>query len=152
MDTYVKRGRKLIHIGEGRVFRKGDLMLREDDTSQTGITAVANQDGSDFSSSSDAVNKIKQTIQKPGVSNVQVPKNDLPIAAHKVEDPTLGDTSTRIELNKLTPGTLDKLASDGQGNVEVVKSSVDSRKVMDEMRRNSIPFTKSELTDFLRSI
>ena len=31
-------------------------------------------------------------------------------------------------------------------------SSVTPRKVMDEMRDNSVPFTKSELTEFLKSL
>jgi hypothetical protein len=37
-------------------------------------------------------------------------------------------------------------------NVQNINASVESRKVMDEMRANSIPFTKSELTEFLKSL
>ena len=36
--------------------------------------------------------------------------------------------------------------------VKPINASVDSRKVMDEMRENSVPFTKSELTEFLKNL
>ena len=147
MRTYVKKNNRLINIGEGRLYSKNDLVLKEDNT---GITAVANSVGQNFKSESDAVTKIQQASRQPGVSQVQVPKNDLPIAAHKSQDPTLQDTNTEINLNNLTPSTLSKLGADGQGNVTVKVRENKNPKKLSEMRMNSVPFTKKELSQLLK--
>jgi hypothetical protein len=123
------------------------LVLKED---STGITAVANSDGQDFKSESDAVTKVQQAGRQPGVTQVKLAKNDLPVAAHKSQDPTLQDTNTEVNMSNLTPSMLSKLGADGQGDVTVnVKENKNPRK-LSEMRMNSVPFTKRELSSLLK--
>ena len=155
MKVYVKKDKVLRLLGEGKVYSKKELVLKEN-----GVTAVANPDGQDFGSESDAVNKINQELRKPGVDAVVTPKSDLPVAKNIQQQQQTADFQTTIPANNLNPSTLSKAAKDGQGEVKVQKptttgaimSSVTPRKVMDEMRANSIPFTKSELTKFLKSL
>ena len=154
MKVYTKKNNGLRLLGEGMVFSKGQLMLKEE-----GVIAQANKDGQDFESESEAVNSINQTLQKPGVDGVVLNKKDTPIARNTPYNKQLDDTQTVIQKNQLNTSTLTDLVKDGNGEVLVKNnnggienSSVAPRKVMDEMRANSVPFTKTELTKFLKSI
>ena len=159
MKVYVKKDKVLKLLGEGKVYSKKELMLKED-----GITAMV---GKKDAPAGNLVNQARQTINTnsnvdsvyiPTEANSSMPGADKRMVANNMQDTTLKTTSDKLNSNELN-----KASQMGVEGMEVTKpnnsgtqsnsfESIKSRKVMDEMRKNSIPFTKSELTRFLKTI
>lgn len=153
METFVKKNNKLVRIGEGRLFRKGEIMLKEDGAGVDANIGTAN-------GIQQAQMKAKQLMNRnPGV-------NSASADAGKIDgqnDKTSGEgvklevpvNATGSQLAQAQRMTKDQSADDTQitftkDNPSDGDSTNESRIV--EMRRNSIPFSKKELTNFLKSI
>ena len=156
MKVYVKKDKALKLLGEGKVYSKKQLMLKEG-----GITAMV---GKNDAPAGNLVNQARQTINTnsnvdsvyiPTEANSSMPGADKRMVANNMQDTTLQTTSDKLNSNELN-----KASQMGVEGMEVTKpnnsgtsfESIKSRKVMDEMRANSVPFTKSELTAFLNSL
>jgi len=150
-----------MNLGEGKIYSKKQLMLKE--LTQNGVTAVANPDGQNHTVSQMLTN-AKTIAQKPGVGKVVIPASDTGIGGTKnvPQNSPLSDVKKVIPLSKANTSIISDLTKDGQGEVELTNdgntnsslqtNSVMSRKVMDEIRKNSIPFTKKELHKFLMNL
>ena len=159
MKVYVKKDNGLKLLGEGISYSKKELMLKEG-----GITAMV---GKNDAPAGNLVNQARQTINTnsnvdsvyiPTEANSSMPGADKRMVANNMQDTTLQTTSDKLNSNELN-----KASQMGVEGMEVTKpsnsdtqsnsfESIKSRKVMDEMRANSVPFTKSELTAFLKSL
>lgn len=153
METFVKKNNKLVRIGEGMLFKKGDLMLKEDSAGVDANIGTAN-------GIQQAQMKAKQLMNRnPGVNSASADagkldgQNDNTSGEGvKLEVPVNATGSQLAQAQRMTKDqgsddvqitfTKDKPANDGSTN--------ESRIV--EMRKNSIPFSKKELTNFLKSI
>ena len=153
METFVKKNNKLVRIGEGRLFKKGEIMLKEDGAGIDANIGTAN-------GIQQAQMKAKQLMNRnPGV-------NSASADAGKIDgqnDKTSGEgvklevpiNATGNQLAQAQRMTKDQSADDTQitftkDNPADGDSTNESRIV--EMRRNSIPLSKKELTNFLKSI
>ena len=116
MKVYVKKDKALKLLGEGKIYSKKDLLLREFGNDNDGGTTVTSTD---------------TTTPNQGLTDGVKQLNKTPQA--DAFEKTVGDEASGINNGLQT-------------------NSVAPRKVMDEMRRNSIPFTKKELSKFLNSL
>ena len=153
METFVKKNNKLVRIGEGRLFRKGEIMLKEDGAGVDANIGTAN-------GIQQAQMKAKQLMNRnPGVNSASADAGKL----DGQNDKTSGEgvklevpvNATGSQLAQAQRMTKDQGADDTQitftkDNPSDGDSTNESRIV--EMRRNSIPFSKKELTNFLKSI
>ena len=148
METFVKKGNKLIRIGEGKLFKKGELMLKEDSAGLDANIGPAN-------GIQQAQMKAKQLMNKnPGVNSASADAGKLDGQSDsssgegvKLEVPV---NATGKQLAQAQRMTKDQGADDTQITPANDGSTNESRIV--EMRKNSIPFSKKELTNFLKSI
>jgi hypothetical protein len=162
MKVYVKKDKALKLLGEGRIFTKKDLILKED----TGISASLNPEGGDVNAnqaqtaSSNIFNHVPSatatTLQSDDVNGVTAPmlsQND-PASDVTHEIPLKDANASAIQAAAKQGGTIKIVKQQPQQNnsLGLQNSSVTPRKVMDEMRENSVPFTKSELTEFLKNL
>ena len=153
METFVKKNNKLVRIGEGRLFKKGEIMLKEDGAGIDANIGTAN-------GIQQAQMKAKQLMNRnPGVNSASADAGKL----DGQNDNTSGEgvklevpvNATGSQLAQAQRMTKDQGADDTQitftkDNPADGDSTNESRIV--EMRRNSIPFSKKELTNFLKSI
>lgn len=153
METFVKKNNKLVRIGEGRLFRKGEIMLKEDGAGIDANIGTAN-------GIQQAQMKAKQLMNRnPGVNSASADAGKL----DGQNDKTSGEgvklevpiNATGSQLAQAQRMTKDQGADDTQitftkDNPSDGNSTNESRIV--EMRSNSIPFSKKELTNFLKSI
>jgi hypothetical protein len=173
MKVYTKKNNGLRLLGEGMVFSKGQLMLKEQD----GNTNDASL-GADVGSSNGKPLQFDATNGKNATSASQIEKNIANISSKTSSIPNkqarldIGDVKWRTtsNINDNEPGADVDITAQGNtqqdinnavdqavkvragGVVMPLNQSVTPRKVMDEMRANSVPFTKTELTKFLKSI
>ena len=152
METFVKKNNKLIRIGEGKLLKKGEILLREENGVDANIgTANGIQQ---------AQMKAKQLMNRnPGVNSASADagkidgQNDANSGEGiKLEVPV---NATGKQLAQAQRMTKDQNADDAQitftkDNGNNGTSTNESRIV--ELRRNSVPFSKNELTKFLKSI
>jgi len=152
METFVKKNNKLIRIGEGKLLKKGEILLREENGVDANIgTANGIQQ---------AQMKAKQLMNRnPGVNSASADagkidgQNDANTGEGiKLEVPV---NATGKQLAQAQRMTKDQNADDAQitftkDNGNNGTSTNESRIV--ELRRNSVPFSKNELTKFLKSI
>lgn len=163
MEIYVKKNNKLVNLGEGRIFSKKDLLLKEYDASANSkVTLTLNPNGGDVNSNQLPTmarnmfnrdpNATAATIQADDIEGVTVPN-------FQQNDPR-SDMKTQLPSDT-NPATIQQAAKNG-GTIELTKNTStdnelgmgenkESKRVM-EMRENSIPFTKEELTSFLNSL
>lgn len=150
MERYVKRGKKFIHIGEGMLVRKRDLLLNELDANIGSANGIQQ-----------AQMKAKQLMNRnSGVDSASV-------EAGKADNQKDNSSGEGLELKIPVNATGNELAQakrmtqDQGADDAVIKFTKDdetensddvSESRIYEMRRNSIPFTKSELTKFLRRL
>ena len=153
METFVKKNNKLVRIGEGRLFKKGEIMLKEDGAGIDANIGTAN-------GIQQAQMKAKQLMNRnPGVNSASADAGKL----DGQNDKTSGEgvklevpvNATGSQLAQAQRMTKDQSADDTQitftkDNPADGDSTNESRIV--EMRRNSIPLSKKELTNFLKSI
>lgn len=152
METFVKKNNKLVRIGEGKLLKKGEILLKEENGVDANIgTANGIQQ---------AQMKAKQLMNRnPGVNSASADagkidgQNDADSGEGiKLEVPV---NATGKQLAQAQRMTKDQNADDAQitftkDNGNNGTSTNESRIV--ELRRNSVPFSKNELTKFLKSI
>jgi hypothetical protein len=152
METFVKKNGKLVRIGEGKLLKKGEILLREENGVDANIgTANGIQQ---------AQMKAKQLMNRnPGVNSASADagkidgQNDANSGEGiKLEVPV---NATGKQLAQAQRMTKDQNADDAQitftkDNGNNGTSTNESRIV--ELRRNSVPFSKNELTRFLKNI
>jgi hypothetical protein len=152
METFVKKNNKLVRIGEGKLLKKGEILLKEENGVDANIgTANGIQQ---------AQMKAKQLMNRnPGVNSASADagkidgQNDANSGEGiKLEVPV---NATGKQLAQAQRMTKDQNADDAQitftkDNGNNGTSTNESRIV--ELRKNSVPFSKNELTKFLKSI
>ena len=159
MKILVKTNKGLRNLGEGRIYSKNQLKLNEYTTGKVALTL--NPNGQDVRASSvqtaaqNMLNKVPQataiTLDAKDVDGVSVPN-------YPQNDPR-EDTVQQISLKNANGTAIQNAAKNG-GTISITKNdqqdaaleSTSSKKIMDEMRRNSIPFTKKELNRFLSEL
>lgn len=165
MKVYVKKDKTLKLLGEGRIFSKKDLLLKEEDLNGGTDTITLTNDGEGTDKKTppnEMANDIKKELPKVNAGGKPVQFNVSPDDVAGVtpntqlsQNSTQAPPSVNVSMNdpRLTQ-MMQQNAKNGYSTnvVKPINSSVDSRKVMDEMRENSVPFTKSELTEFLKNL
>ena len=165
MKVYVKKDKALKLLGEGRIFSKKDLMLKEEDLNGGTDTITLTNDGEGTDKKTppnEMANDIKKELPKVNAGGKSVQFNVSPDDVAGVtpntqisQNSTQAPPSVNVSMNdpRLTQ-MMQQNAKNGYSTnvVKPINASVDSRKVMDEMRENSVPFTKSELTEFLKNL
>ena len=165
MKVYVKKDKALKLLGEGRIFSKKDLLLKEEDLNggTDTITLTNDGEGTDKKATpNEMADDIKKELPKVNAGGKPVQFNVSPDDVAGVtpntqlsQNSTQAPPSVNVSMNdpRLTQ-MMQQNAKNGYSTnvVKPINSSVDSRKVMDEMRENSVPFTKSELTEFLKNL
>ena len=149
METFVKKNDKLVRIGEGKLLKKGEILLKEEVTANGGEANGIQQ----------AQMKARQIMNKNSgvVDSVVTKAGDTDNQKDKGEDITVS-----ADVNA-SPGQLTNIAKQLPDNANLkfydrnknngndgTTSTNESRIV--ELRRNSVPFSKNELTKFLKSI
>ena len=161
MKIYVKKDKVLKLLGEGKVYSKKDLLLKE---LNAGVKPVAAAP-TNITTTGDFFNTAAQNEHNPalggtsaqlGQLNNKAEKNNgegvefhLPSNPTGAEKEVVRNAANNSALRDATVTVGDE-ASGVDSNLQT--NSVAPRKVMDEMRTNSVPFTKSELTEFLKSL
>ena len=156
MEILVKKNNELFSLGEGKIFSKRQLRLNEAYTNGK-VALTLNPNGQDVQANSvqtsaqNMLNKVPQankvTVQADDIDGVTAP-------TYSSSDPR-NDKVTQIQA-KNASGAAVTDAAKGGGTIEITKDDAqngglgESRII--EMRRNSIPFTKKELHNFLREI
>lgn len=163
MKIYSKKNNGLRLLGEGRVFSKKELVLKEmngdtgNDTDTVSVNLSPDNDNKDSSELAKNA-QTASTISAPGkqiVGNVNI--EDVNGVSAPTISPNDPGSDMSIKANGNSSNDIKNAANAAAkarvANVTVpIRNSVTPRKVMDEMRKNSIPFTKSELTKFLKTI
>jgi hypothetical protein len=153
MQVIIKKNNRLVKLGEGRIYSKSQLKLNELDANLTagnvpvnGIQQaqmkakqLMNQNAGVTSASADAGKLDGQNDAQGGEGvELRVPVNatgpQLAQAQRMVKDQ--GSDDAQITFTKPQTST-----NNGLGESKIV-----------EMRRNSIPFSKKELSSFLNSL
>lgn len=156
MQVIVKKNNKLVKLGEGRIYSKSQLKLNELNGLDANLTAgnvpvngiqqaqmkakqLMNQNAGVTSASADAGKLDGQNDTQGGEGvELRVPVNatgpQLAQAQRMVKDQ--GSDDAQITFTKPQTST-----NNGLGESKIV-----------EMRRNSIPFSKKELSSFLNSL
>ena len=150
METFVKKNNMLVHIGEGKLFKKGELTIKEDVDANIGSANGIQQ----------AQMKAKQLMNKnPGVTSASADAGKIDGQDDsnsgegvKLEVPVNATGKQLAQAQRMTKdqGADDTQITSTKDNPSDGDSTNESRIV--EMRRNSIPFSKKELTNFLKSI
>ena len=159
MKIYVKKDKALKLLGEGKVYSKKDLMLKEEDGNNALIGDGTPNDGKVNGISGMETATNKELASHPAEDGVSFDLDSLTNSGQKLKGDGISMTMTQDQLKANKP-QLSNMAQQMPGaEVKIMRnqpnmqmSSVTPRKVMDEMRANSVPFTKSELTEFLKSL
>lgn len=160
MKIMVKTDKGLRTLGEGRIYSKSQLRLSEDYTNGK-VSLTLNPSGQDVKASSvqtsaqNMLNTVPQatavTLQADDVDGVTAP-------TFSNSDPR-NDTVQQMDVRHATSAAVSNAAKNG-GTLQITKDdpqqtsmeSKENKKDIVEMRENSIPFTKKELNEFLRSL
>ena len=157
MKVYVKKDKALKLLGEGKVYSKKELVLKE---AVGNVPYAPNLSTAAMTANQQAAktpaNKV-QMISGGDLGNKNGQKRDVQVAFNT------HDVNARHEVEQMVnksdnPDDIDilmdtnPLTQSSDGSTTLDTNSVTPRKVMDEMRANSVPFTKSELTAFLKSL
>ena len=156
MQVIIKKNNRLVKLGEGRIYSKSQLKLNELNGLDANLTAgnvpvngiqqaqmkakqLMNRNAGVTSASADAGKLDNQNDTQGGEGvELRVPVNatgpQLAQAQRMVKDQ--GSDDAQITFTKPQSST-----SNGLGESKIV-----------EMRRNSIPFSKKELSSFLNSL
>lgn len=156
MQVIIKKNNRLVKLGEGRIYSKSQLKLNELNGLDANLTAgnvpvngiqqaqmkakqLMNQNAGVTSASADAGKLDGQNDTQGGEGvELRVPVNatgpQLAQAQRMVKDQ--GSDDAQITFTKPQTST-----SNGLGESKIV-----------EMRKNSIPFSKKELSSFLNSL
>ena len=150
MQVIIKKNNRLVKLGEGRMYSKSQLKLNELDANigmangiqqaQMKAKQLMNRNAGVTSASADAGKLDSQNDAQGGEGvELRVPVNatgpQLAQAQRMVKDQ--GSDDAQITFTK--PQTL--ATDNGLGESRII-----------EMRKNSIPFSKKELSSFLKSL
>ena len=166
MKVLVKKSNGLVNLGEGKIYSKKALILKEVDNNgdSNTITLTNSGEGTDFKSQpNELANDAKKELNTVNASGKKmqfsVPPNSVAGVTPNMslnQNSTQSPPSVNVSQNDPRLTTLMQTNAKNGYTTNIVKgmqnSSVASRKVMDEMRRNSIPFTKKELHKFLTDL
>lgn len=156
MEIFVKKGNSLKNLGEGRIYSKGELRLNEAFTNGK-VSLTLNPNGQDVQASSVQTSAQNMLNQVPQATAVTVQSDDI----DGVTAPTFSnndprnDTVQNIAAKNATSATVQNAAKNG-GTIQITKddqgqNGLGESKIV-EMRKNSIPFTKRELSSFLSTL
>lgn len=156
MKIFVKKGNSLKNLGEGRIYSKGELRLNEAFTNGK-VSLTLNPNGQDVQASSVQTSAQNMLNQVPQATAVTVQSDDI----DGVTAPTFSnndprnDTVQNIAAKNATSATVQNAAKNG-GTIQITKddqgqNGLGESKIV-EMRKNSIPFTKRELSSFLSTL
>jgi hypothetical protein len=160
MKIYVKKDKVLKLLGEGKVYSKKDLVLKEGDASSSGFL----KNSSNIATAAHDSERIMNA--NPTLDNVNASADDATSGERmgNTSDPSVDVNVKDPNSIKMTQQMMNGLSPQQKSNIDLNFYNGDKvangvqlahktpKKVMDEMRENSIPFTKAELTDFLRSL
>jgi len=161
MKIFSKKDNGLRKLGEGKIYSKKDLTLNEAWTNGK-VALTLNPNGQDVNASNvqtSAQNMLNNVPQATAVTLQADDVNGVTAPTFAPEDPR-NDAVQNISAKKATSAAVQDLAKNG-GTINITKddpqqsSMGESKKTSDklvEMRRNSIPFSKKELSKFLRSL
>ena len=166
MKILVKTDKGLRTLGEGRIYSKSQLRLVEDDASDATLGSPNNKMQVDLTGGQDAdVNTIvknSSTLKSKAAGLGGNVEGRLSIEdANWTSTPNIAPnepgSDAAIEAPNATPqgirDTVEKAKELRVGAITVPNENVvNSKDVIDEMRENSIPFTKKELNEFLRRL
>lgn len=160
MKVYTKKNNGLRLLGEGMVFSKGQLMLKEadGDNGNNALIGSATPKDEEVNGASGLETKANQELaDHPQEDGVVTGLENITKSGQELKGNGVTLRMSQDELSK-NKGSLDSMAQQIPGaNVVIMRNQKlaahkTPRKVMDEMRANSVPFTKTELTKFLKSI
>lgn len=158
MKVYVKKDKALKLLGEGKIYSKKDLVLKEDNNNPLiGDATPSDERINGVSGLETAANQ--QLTSHPAEDGVSVGLDSLSNSGQKLKGDGISFKMTQDQL-KANKAQVSNMAQQMPGaevtimrnNNNMQLSSVTPKKVMDEMRENSIPFTKAELTEFLKNL
>ena len=160
MKVFVKKNNRLLNIGEGSIISKKDLFLKESGVvaavpNAKNVRQFVNQGAKTFHQSGNVglvQGEMGQFDNQQDAStgeglSVSLPVNATGSQIAKVQTLANQQGNDDMKIN-LTPPTTG--SSDSSSSLET--SSVFPRKTIDEIRMESVPFSKRELSEFLRSI
>jgi len=161
MKVYVKKDKALKLLGEGTIYSKKDLLLREFGDDNDGGTTVTSTDTTTPNQGlTDGVKQLNKTPQADAFEktvggmdgNVKDDGSTLTMTKQAAQSAKgRQDANNFIKMSQnTTNGDQNKIRIVNTPSVQL--SHKTPRKVMDEMRENSVPFTKSELTEFLKTL
>ena len=157
MKVYVKKDSVLKLLGEGKVYSKKDLVLKEENTPLIGDATPNDEKVNGVSGLETSANK--QLSSHPAEDGVSVGLDSLTNSGQKLKGDGVSLKMTQDQLKNNKPQLANMAQQMPGAEVTIMRnqpnmqmSSVTPRKVMDEMRANAVPFTKSELTEILNSL
>ena len=155
MEVLIKTNNGLQRLGEGKIFSKKQLKLREDidaaigsanglQQAQEKAKKLINQNPSVDSASADLgkLDGQKDTSSGEG-TKIQLPINASATQLNNVQQMSKNQANDDVEVEFTKNDTSNSSSSTNE--------SRKNRKLV-EMRYNSVPFTKKELSSFLKSI
>lgn len=152
MEIYIKKNGKLTTLGEGRIYSKSQLRLNEG-----GVAVTLNPDGQDVNANNVQTSASNLLNKVPQATAVTIPNDDIQGATvpnFPKNDPR-SDTVQNIALKNANSSTIQQAAKNG-GTINIVKNNTQNNGLGEskivEMRKNAIPFSKKELTSFLKDI
>lgn len=152
MQVLVKNGDRLYSLGEGKIYSKKQVKLKEGLDASIGTANGLQQ----------AQMKAKNAMAQPNVTSAS---GDLGKMDGQNDSNTGEGVKIQLPVNASTQQlnnvqSMAKNSANDDMEVEFVKNdastnngtneSIQNKKLV-EMRRNSVPFTKKELSDFLAS-
>lgn len=154
MKVYVKKDKALKLLGEGKVYSKKDLMLREGNNVVATVPGAKNvrqfvNQGAKTYNQNGNVGLIQGEMGQFDNQNdsntgegigVDLPVNATGQQIAKVQNMANQPGNDDMKINLMSPTTETDQAN-SLGESKIIK-----------MRENSVPFTKSELTEFLKSL
>jgi hypothetical protein len=156
MRTYVKKNGKLNLVGEGRLYSKRDLILREQDNGDSNtITLTNNSEGGQKAAPNEIKNDARKELQAVNTSKEKqfsVEPREVAGVNAPVQTNTSNVTPPTATVSITDPRVETIMANNAKNGIttNLQQNSVNPRKVMDEMRMNSVPFTKRELSSLLK--
>ena len=155
MKIFVKKDNGLKQLGEGRIYSKSQLKLNEFTNGKVSLTL--NPNGQDVRASSVQTSAQNMLHQVPQATAVTVQADDIDGVTAPTFSPSdpRNDTVQNITAKNATSAAVQNAAKNG-GTIQITKDDPQNNGLGEsriiEMRRNSIPFSKKELSNFLNSL
>lgn len=162
MKIMVKTDKGLRTLGEGRIYSKSQLRLIE--SSNIGMPSNSGflDNSVDIANGAQEADKIMNGNSTLNSVNVSGDDATSGKKAGNSPDTVLNVNTKDPNSIKTTQSMMNNLSPLQKSNTDIryyngtkqqaLQSSVEPKKVMDEMRENSISFTKKELSEFLNSL